>query len=92
MLSKHFEPILFYDFLLLDNYSKSSEVNLVCEGQYHENTMTYTKKCMRTFNAKLDNKLRSFRAMKVNWFCQETGNLSFSSCKILRKSSTNKMY
>ena len=92
MLSKHFEPILFYDFLLLDNYSKSAEVNLVCEGQYHENTMTYTKKCMRTFNAKLDNKLRSFRAMKVNWFCQETGNLSFSSCKILRKSSTNKMY
>ena len=30
---------------------------------------------MRTFNTKLDNKLRSFRAMKVNWFCQGTGNL-----------------
>lgn len=79
---KFFEPILFYDFLLLDNYSKSAEVNLVCKGQFHENTMTHTKKCMRTFNTKLDNKLRSFRAMKVNWFCQKQG-IHLSNSKML---------
>ena len=53
------------------------------KDQSHKKTMTHNKKCTRTFHTKLDNKLRSFRAMKVNWFCQKQG-FHFIICLLLR--------
>ena len=54
-----------------------------CKNPSHKKTMTHNKKCTRTFHTKLDNKLRSFRAMKVNWFCQKQG-FHFIICLLLR--------
>ena len=53
------------------------------KDQSHKKTMTHNKKCTRTFHTKLDNKLRSFRAMKVNWFCQKQG-FHFIICLLLK--------
>ena len=81
---KYFEAIFFYGFLLLDNYSKFfSKLWNGAKDQSHKKTMTHNKKCTRTFHTKLDNKLRSFRAMKVNWFCQKQG-FYFIICLLLR--------